>query len=601
MQDPEDELKKQTNKNHPDILNNPEPSPEASRKEAFKGAKEITGNGSCMSSDDFVNSIQRKGIQVPHKWIAEKRGEKEHSSKPMQDHLDNAKISDASLTAKVVDDHDLKEKVILSYSSSGTFSSKMPESLPYIKEDQKYLNAEQEVLYSHPELSDCEHDILSHRPGEKCACQMVHNTREKIPRTPDLDVPELKVSEGYKQLNSILNMQSQTFNVGHKKDPRPRSVDPRPRSVDHVPLHTKHSLDMRHLTIDLNDENLTPDRLVFLPKTLNYIEQFTDSDNSQEKRQKVTESEEEIMLKNIEGSCDKTGTEGILGKKHNEDSQIHEKSTDNIVTLRQKDEMLGSDSEEDEVQKTKAINDSADNLKTTEQENQEEMYKHTQEKSVTIDLRDSRKDNTFSNQKTVPAVLETVKDYKLISDNKLALKEASTLSGFPEHYINLVQESKRIFQATRCESYELLLLQQEFENHFNDITDFPCEEVFSERKQVLTSVEYENKFMNQRKRCLNKKTDLAAELQSLMQDVRNKCEAQNADSGTTNTGKLSGSGAKVSSTKKPNSFQYSKTNRIPPVTIEEKICTSENSDQLNLKDVLQRNPMTQNSTFRYGK
>ncbi|XP_048340823.1 melanoma inhibitory activity protein 2 isoform X2 [Sphaerodactylus townsendi] len=86
-----------------------------------------------------------------------------------------------------------------------------------------------------------------------------------------------------------------------------------------------------------------------------------------------------------------------------------------------------------------------------------------------------------------------------------------------------------------------------------------------------------------------------------MQDVRNKCEAQNADSGTTNTGKLSGSGAKVSSTKKPNSFQYSKTNRIPPVTIEEKICTSENSDQLNLKDVLQRNPMTQNSTFRYAE
>ncbi|XP_077179290.1 melanoma inhibitory activity protein 2 isoform X3 [Paroedura picta] len=160
IQDTEDELKKQTNKNNPDVLNNQEPSPVATSKEVFKGEKDIPGNGACMSKDDFISyRVHNKDIQIPHKWAAGKSGEAEHSSKSIQENVVNA-VSDASSTTKAGDDHGLKAQVILSYPSSGTFSSQTPVSLPYLKEDKKTLKAEQEVLSSHPEPSDCEKEIV---------------------------------------------------------------------------------------------------------------------------------------------------------------------------------------------------------------------------------------------------------------------------------------------------------------------------------------------------------------------------------------------------------------------------------------------------------
>ncbi|XP_060119226.1 melanoma inhibitory activity protein 2 isoform X3 [Heteronotia binoei] len=607
----EDKLKKQTNKNYPNIFKKQEISPVATSKNVFKSEKDIPGNGGCMSKDDVINNrVQNTSIHFPHKCTAGKHGEEELSSKPIQGYFDHAKVSDASLTAKAVDDHGLKEKLILSYPSSGTFSSKMPVSLPYLKDDQKDLKAEQEVPYSHPELSDCENSYIL---SQKCPCQMVHNTRKHFPQTPDLDVPELGVSIGHKQLN-ILNMQSQTFHTGHNDDPRLQSED---HCINHVPVLTKHSLEMGHLTIDLNDENCAQDRFIFLPKTLNYIEQFAASGGSQEKSKKITGIEKEIVLKNIEGNNDKTGKERVLDNsftktswflgrllqnKHNKDSTINEKSTDNIVIKGREVEILGSDSEQDkgEVQNIKAI---SYNFKIMEQRTQEEIYKHTQEKYITSDARDySQKDNTYLIPETASVVQETAKIYKLITDKELKLEKVSSLSGVQEHYINLAQEFKRILQATMCESYKLLLLEQEFENLCHDITTFPCEEVLSERKQVIASVEYENTFMAEHKKCLNKKMNLVAELQSLMLDVRNKCEAQQADSGTTNTGKLSGGAPIINSDNKPNSGQYLKTNKIPSVNIEHKMCTSESSGHLNLKErVLMGNPMNLNSTFRYAE
>lgn len=548
MQDTENELKKQTNKNHPNILNNQEPSPVASSKEVFKTGKDIPGNVGYMSKNDFINDrVQNTGTPVLHKWTAGKRGEEVQSSKPIQENFDCAKVSDASLTAKAIDDHGLKEKLILSCPSSGTFSSKMPVSLPYLKEDQKVLKAEQDVLSPHSELSDCENScILSQELAEKCTCQMVHSTRKQFPKTPDLDMTESGVSKGCKQLNNILNMQSQIFHTGHNDDPRLQSID---HPMDHVPPRTKHSLDMSHLTIELKNENFAQDRLILLPKTLNYIEQFADSEGSEEKSKKNTEIEKKIVLKNIEGSNDKTEKGGVVGSiftktswflgrlfqnKHNEDSQINEKSADNIGIQGQEVEILGSDSEQDknEFQNTKAISYSTDNFKIMEQGTQRKIH-NTQEKSITLDSRDdSQKDSMFVIQETVPVFQERLTKYKLIGDKELELEKASSLSGFQEHHINLAQEFKRILQATTCESYEPLLLEQEFENLCHDISAFPCEEIFSKRKQVIASVEYENTFRTEHKECLNKKMNLVAELQNLMLDVKSKCEAQEADSGT---------------------------------------------------------------------
>ncbi|XP_060119227.1 melanoma inhibitory activity protein 2 isoform X4 [Heteronotia binoei] len=77
---------------------------------------------------------------------------------------------------------------------------------------------------------------------------------------------------------------------------------------------------------------------------------------------------------------------------------------------------------------------------------------------------------------------------------------------------------------------------------------------------------------------------------------------KNDQSGTTNTGKLSGGAPIINSDNKPNSGQYLKTNKIPSVNIEHKMCTSESSGHLNLKErVLMGNPMNLNSTFRYAE
>nr|XP_056707636.1 melanoma inhibitory activity protein 2 [Euleptes europaea] len=100
-----------------------------------------------------------------------------------------------------------------------------------------------------------------------------------------------------------------------------------------------------------------------------------------------------------------------------------------------------------------------------------------------------------------------------------------------------------------------------------------------------------------------KKTDSKVQLTNEVTEFKEATDRSvSTEPGTTNTGKSSGGGPTVNSNKKPNSGQYSKTNRIPPVTIEENICTSENRGQLNLKErVLVRNLMTQNSTFRYAE
>lgn len=66
------------------------------------------------------------------------------------------------------------------------------------------------------------------------------------------------------------------------------------------------------------------------------------------------------------------------------------------------------------------------------------------------------------------------------------------------------------------------------------------------------------------------------------------------------TEKLSGGFPAMDSDWKPSNDQHLKTNKIPAVHNECKMCTSESSGLLNLKERV-RNPMTQNSTFRHSK
>lgn len=93
-------------------------------------------------------------------------------------------------------------------------------------------------------------------------------------------------------------------------------------------------------------------------------------------------------------------------------------------------------------------------------------------------------------------------------------EKANLLSGFHENYI--AQGFKRILQATMCKSYELLLLEQELENLCHNSTTFPCEEVFSKRKQMIASVEYETIFITEHKKCFFKKILIFSKRQNIV-------------------------------------------------------------------------------------
>lgn len=82
-----------------------------------------------------------------------------------------------------------------------------------------------------------------------------------------------------------------------------------------------------------------------------------------------------------------------------------------------------------------------------------------------------------------------------------------------------------------CERNKLQEIERELEKLHHSITTFPCEDIYRERKQITTAVEHELKLNTVRKKCLKSKTNLLLELQSIVLDIRNKCEGQHAESG----------------------------------------------------------------------
>ncbi|XP_025028886.1 melanoma inhibitory activity protein 2 isoform X2 [Python bivittatus] len=182
---------------------------------------------------------------------------------------------------------------------------------------------------------------------------------------------------------------------------------------------------------------------------------------------------------------------------------------------------------------------------------------------------------------------KAVQNGKLITDTGLDLKDASFSRRFQEFNLKLVEESEKILQANMCDSYELQQLHQEFEKLQYNTSISPREDIYKERKQVITLVEHEHKLNIGHEKCMKTIMHLLPEVQELMWDVRNNCGVQKAESGN---GKLPGKALKekhpLNSNKEPNNDQYSEKN-MPPTNTKEKLNTS-GKNGLNQQDVKEK-------------
>ncbi|XP_053235718.1 melanoma inhibitory activity protein 2 isoform X1 [Podarcis raffonei] len=641
--------------NEQNTSSNQGPSPLSG--EVFQSEKEISRDSShILNYDSVAYGVQKKGFQGPQVQIGEKGVEEEQNSKAIEEHLDSAQVSDASLI-------DQQEQSVFPYpSSSGTFSKKsicspqMCASLTHEKEDKEELKGEQ-VSSSY---LDCQStNIMSLVPDKKCISQKGHDRKQHL--TAGLEVKKLRISAQHKKIDSIpnteetkpeyqkqiayttseitdikpedslattefnslpqkqytvvgtsparenpvqhLEVRSDTSNLDNNINPS-KHLSHHLQPVDDymypIPPHAKDGMDTQHLAKDHHDETFAHDLISPFPKNLNHAEKVAYSGHardSQEKGKTGKDSEKKLRCKNIDCTSDKTEKGGvgsnIFGKisrllgepfknKDDEDSKKYEDSRNiigtQIKTQRQEADVVRSDFEQDkgEVQSTKAIR-YLDNFKIKDEGSQGpgERDSNIQGKSVASDSKNyNQKYDRSANQETI------VQNGQLTADTELDLKEATSFSGLQELYFKFVEESKRILEANMCERHELQLLEQEFEKLRRDITTFPCEDIRREMKDLL---EHENKLNSGHEKCLKDKVNLLPELQSLVLDIRNKCEIQKAESGMTNNGKLPDDHPKekhhLNLDKEPNSGQHTEANNVPPVNTEKKIHTSAKNSQ----------------------
>ncbi|KAH0620521.1 hypothetical protein JD844_021055 [Phrynosoma platyrhinos] len=463
----------------------------------------------------------------------------------------------------------------------------------------------------HNEASKSEHqkeilDIMPKLPGVTS-----QKKNEDILLTIDNDslLQKHSVAESISRENPPLNLevQSETFETDNNVNPSklfshdiPHYFEAVDYKNNHMPPCTKDNLNIHHLASDLDDETLAIEIITLLPKNLKCVEKQGYSEHvrdTQGKVQKVIKNDKETeqsvrsekprrqgVVSNIFGKTSWLFGDLFQNKpkditKNNDDGNIIVTQT---KTDRQEADEVGSDFDQGKsnVQSTKAIHYSH-NVNIIEQESKGKIYSHTMEKSITgtKDLKnDNQKDGILVTEETEAVSHEAVENDKWITDAELDLKEASFFMGFQETYVKLVAESKRILQANLCERHELESLTQESEKLYHNITTFPCENIYSNQRQLTTSQEDEHKLNTVNEKCLKTKNNFLRELQSLALDIKNNCASKRAKSGILSKEQLPGNSPEESnylnSDKEPNNSQHSETNNIPPANNEEKMHAS---------------------------
>lgn len=606
-QDIKKEANKETIKKEQSRLNKQVTSPLATSKQQFQNLKDINGQARCFLSYDSVSfSTQNKDIQILHIQIGEKSNKEEHNSKTIGKHFEKTRFSDTSLTATVVDAHDLKEKNTLFHPASwpfpkkGIHSSQMSIGLSYQKEE---INAFEKIISSsHLELSDCKSCSV---PGKKYRRQMVSDPKKYF-LTADSDGQEFGISAQHEQLDSTVNnedqstentktefqqilmhvkpadmpsllivksqkrvgednlmttadytnylqkqhstvesttnknpewpletleVQSQAFYTDpckHLSPDMPHHLESVDCHMDPNPVHNRYGSEKSHLTTGLHDETFAPGSTSLLPKDVEQLGISGKASDCKEKGKKGTASNKEIEPQIIESRSHNAGKGDAVGR-------IFGKTSWFLGELFQNEQNEGSQIKEGsaEIVETKVNSyiNSIHNAKIMAQESQGDTNPngHFQEKAfIAYSQTDNEEGDATVIEGTGSVIQERIASKKMITGNKLDLKEDSSFRGFQELYEKLIQESKRIRQGSKCKTNEFLLLEQEFEKLHHDITNFPCKNVFSKRKQA----KQENKLEPGLKKCLKEKLNLLLELEGLVFDIQSKCEAPKAESGT---------------------------------------------------------------------
>ncbi|CAM5151713.1 unnamed protein product [Natator depressus] len=413
----------------------------------------------------------------------------------------------------------------------------------------------------------------------------------------------------------------------------PHYHDSAHNNIEHVPSQSEQGLETLHLNAvkhrDLNGKRHI-DREDALPaENINHIKKLTTSEkakDSKDKSKKDTGDQKKTDSQNINyknGAMTVGGVASIFTKtshflgslfsknnngdlrinsehkspvlvpnENREDIRINQIKVEFNNVQRREAELKENESEQekDTIQTAEATNNlNIDNFKMLK-DRSEEGQLGIQEKNITSETGTNNKET----DKTI--IWETGSMSQKTRKEGQRLIEGDTdisnpFIAYQQLYSKLSQEVKQSLKSL-CEKNKLLVLEQQFKKVQHDITTFPCEDSFMQKKQVTASVEEEHNLDIDYEKYIKEKMNFLPEVHHLLSAIRTKCEAQNAESDISDERKLSDKAPKedhhvhTALYKERNSGQHSKAITIAPVNAQEKMYNSAKNVQLDAKKPL---------------
>ncbi|CAM4589659.1 unnamed protein product [Caretta caretta] len=210
------EPNKPQNEKRANILANQETSSVATSEEIIQSESIILEQDS-HTLNYFMYGLQNKGNEVPQssmpftqEQIDDEYNKREHISNPSEQHSDNIRISDDSLTVNVLGEQVLQEQIIAPEASADTFSEEELQSqqismnMPHHKKEPLDIELDDSSSQHEPLISECgTGDNSNSDPGKKYKTQMLHNKRKESSIPSDLEVPEPSSSSHHEDMESI--------------------------------------------------------------------------------------------------------------------------------------------------------------------------------------------------------------------------------------------------------------------------------------------------------------------------------------------------------------------------------------------------------------
>ncbi|XP_044870184.1 melanoma inhibitory activity protein 2 isoform X2 [Mauremys mutica] len=546
------------------------------------------------------NEVPQSSVPFPQEQIDEDYSKREHISNPSEQHSDNPRISDDSLTVNVLGEQVLQEQIIAPDASADTFSEEELQS--------------QQISMTIP-----------HRKKEPIDIELDDSSSQHEPLissiSSDLEVPEPSSSSHHEDTESINTENECEYqkisSYPHSND----NVTPKLQDVAESQKMSEESLVTTKTTAESNHILIAEHEHLFQ-------EQSSVVENSEKRNLALhlesfesTELQTQAPLKNHGGS---NPNNPLSHSPHNHDSahnnieSVPSQSEQGLDTLhlnavKQRDlngirhidredalptenmnhiEKLTT-SEKARDSKEKSKKDTDDQKKTDSQNINDKNGVMTEEVVTSIFTKTSQflgslfsKNNNGdfrrNSEHTIPVLdpNENREDIRInqikVEFNNVQRREAELKENESEQEKDTVQaakatrktrkESQRLIEGdtdisnpfiayqqlysklsqevnqplkSLCEKNKLLVLEQQFKKVQHDITTFTCEDNFMQKKQVTASVEEEHNLDIGYEKCIKEKMNFLPELQDLLSAIRTKCEAQNAESDISDERKLS--------------------------------------------------------------